>query len=65
MILGSKETKDDVAQPPMNGVYPVKIHRETYNLYDTVNLGEYTGSISCTTAAGLLYCLLANLPIQH
>jgi hypothetical protein len=61
MILGSDETKEDVAHPPPNAVYPVEIHGETYNLHDIVGLGKYTDGVGWATAAGLLYRLVADL----
>ena len=43
-------------------IYPVEINGKTYNLHDTVRLGEYSGgTVDSAKAAGNLYQLMKDL----
>jgi len=65
MVLGSDEaTVDDGArgQTFKTAIYPVDIDGKTYNLYDTVGLGEHSGgTVDSTKATGKLCRLVTNL----
>jgi hypothetical protein len=65
MILGSDKAKVGnraLGETFKSAVYPVELNGKTYNLYDTVGLGEHSGgTVESTKAIGNLHRLVADL----
>jgi len=64
MILGSDKAKvhdGQLRQPLRNVVYPVEINGVTYNLHDTVGVGEHHHNVDSAKATGNLYRLMADV----
>jgi hypothetical protein len=64
MMLGSDNAKIEsgrLEQPLQSACHPVKIQGDTYNLYDTVGLGEHSGNVDAARATGNLYRLVSDL----
>lgn len=63
MILGGDKAGVAVnnGEQPLQASYPVNIDGKTYNLHDTIGLGEHTRNVNSAKAAGNLYRLVADL----
>ena len=65
VILGSDQAKVGnhlFEETFKSTVYPVKLHGKTYNLYDTIGLGEYrNGTVDYPRAVRNLYRLVTDL----
>jgi predicted GTPase len=65
MILGCNKAKvgdGALGETFRSTIYPVEIDGKTYNLHDTVGLGEYSGgTVDSAKAAGNLYRLMKDL----
>jgi len=63
MIVGTDMAKvdDRLAQPLRSTVYRVEIHGETYDIHDTVGLGEHNGNVDSARATANLFRLVDDL----